>query len=149
MALWSHWTLCSLPGTEPSPSSASVPFWSTETIVFAAHFLSCSTDAKTSAKQKRLTTWWPWAHSPQIYWSLRTDKVTLSCYLTINQPETCAQVDHTPWDSTPSPGLLKCFPKKKKKLSRNLSGSSSILSTSYFGLLAWCPTLFFIITQCQ
>ena len=24
-------------------------------------------------KWKKLTTWWPWAHSPQIYWSLSID----------------------------------------------------------------------------
>ena len=28
---------------------------------------------KTTTKWKKLTTWWPWAHSPQTFWQLRID----------------------------------------------------------------------------
>ena len=34
-----------------------------------------TTDTKASTKWKKLTTWWPWARSPQTYWSLRISNV--------------------------------------------------------------------------
>ena len=40
------------------------------------HTLSFS-DAKTTAKWKKLTAWCSWAHSPQTFWCLRTDDVIL------------------------------------------------------------------------
>ena len=42
-----------------------------------AHNLSCFTDAKTTIKEKKLTTWWSWAHSPQTYGHLSNDNVKL------------------------------------------------------------------------
>ena len=60
--------------TDPaSILSALAPLWSTQITVSEAHFLSCFTDAKTPTKWKKLTTWWPWACSPQTYWHLRID----------------------------------------------------------------------------
>ena len=57
-----------LPRTNPSPISSVMKMK-----VSDAHFLSCFTDAKTTTKWKKLTNWWPWAHRPQTYWSLRID----------------------------------------------------------------------------
>ena len=39
-------------------------------------------DSKTFTKWKMLTTWWPWAHSPQSSWSLSS--VQLSCSIVSN-----------------------------------------------------------------
>ena len=58
-------------------------------------------------KWKKLT-WWLWPHSPQVYWRLRIDNVTLPCYLTTNQSENSIQGDHILWPS-PSPGLSFWF----------------------------------------
>ena len=93
-------TLRGLSGTDPSPmSSAVVPLRSTQIIVFDAHFLSCFTDARTTTKWKKLTTWRPWAHSPQTYWSLRTDNVNPcdTALLPHHQPirELCTSWSHT------------------------------------------------------
>ena len=63
-----------LGGQTSSPiSSAVAPPWSTHLIVSDAHFLSCFTDAEIPTQWKILTTWWPWACSPQAYASLRID----------------------------------------------------------------------------
>ena len=55
---WPSRTLRGLPRTDPSPISSGVaPLWSTQIIVSYAYFLSFS-DAKTTTKWKKLTTWW-------------------------------------------------------------------------------------------
>ena len=107
--------------------SAVGPLWRTQVIVFDVHFLSCFTDAKPSTKWKKLTTWWPWAHSPQTYWSLRIVNPCDTTLLPHHHPirDLC-----TSW-SPPSPGLEKCF-------AENPSGSLGFLSSSGPGLPSWC-----------
>lgn len=66
---------------------------------------------KSLTKWKLLTTWWPGSTQPQDSWSLRSDMLTPlipPCYLTISQ-DNCVQADHRIYDSSPSPGFLKCF----------------------------------------
>lgn len=48
--------------------------WSTQIRLFPTHFLSFS-DAKSTTKGKKLTTWWSGEHSSQSYWCLRVDNV--------------------------------------------------------------------------
>ena len=74
--------------------------------------MSCFTDAKTPNEWKKLTTWWPWTHSPQTYLHLRIDDVD-PCDTTLfphHQPvrELCTSWSHT----LQPPSLtwhLKCF----------------------------------------
>ena len=88
-------------------------------------FLSCFTDAKTTTKWEKLTTWWSWAHRPQTYQGLRIDNVI------------------------PAPALTWPL----KMLCWNPSESLGFLSTSCPGCLAWYPaisaTLSITTTQCQ
>ena len=56
-------------------SSPSALLWNTEIIISHEHFLSPCTEARTPTKWKVLTTWWPWACSPQTYRCLRMDNV--------------------------------------------------------------------------
>lgn len=66
-----------------------------------------------------LTTWRPWTHSPQAYWSPRIDNIN-PCdspyYLITNQPKNCVWADHIPWDSPLLPGLWKCFPESHQRV---------------------------------
>ena len=61
-------------------------------------------------KWKKLT-WWLWPHSPQVYWRLRIDNVTLPCYLTTNQSEERMQCMR--WKITKTVSLLKWFSPEK------------------------------------
>lgn len=64
----------------PTPfiSSALASLWRTLVTVTEAHFLNI--DAKTLTKLKKLTIWWPWAHSPQTAWCLRIGNVNPTTY---------------------------------------------------------------------
>ena len=78
---------------------------------------------KPPTKWKMLTTWWPWAHSPQASWSLRTDNVN-TCDTTLfphHQPvrELCSS-----WPHTLRPASLTWL---LKMLRWNPSGSSELL----------------------
>ena len=105
-----------------------VPPWSTWITISDAHFLSCFTDAKTATKWKKLTTWWPWALSPQTYWSLRIDNVD-PCDPTLlphHQPQFFDS--HTLW--------LPSLTLPLKMLPWNPLGSSGLLSASCLFLLS-------------
>ena len=87
-----------------------------------------TTDTKASTKWKKLTAWWPWARSPQTYWSLRINNVN-PCdtgQFPHHQPETCARTDHIPCNSLHHLGL--------KMLPWNLLGSLGFMSVH-------CPPL--------
>ena len=57
-------------------------------------FLSCFTDTKIPTKWKKLTTWGPWADSPQTYWSLRTDSVNHAVTTPSANQRTVHQLGH-------------------------------------------------------
>ena len=69
-----------------------------------AQFLSHFTDRKTSTKWKTVTTWWLWACSPQVTWSLRIDNVNPcdTASLCHHQPirQLCMSWSHTLWPSS-------------------------------------------------
>ena len=92
-------------------------------------------DAKTTTKRKKLTTWWPWAHRPQTYWSMRTDKVNPcnTALLPYHQPirELC-----TSWSKNLR---LPSLTLSLKMLPWNPSGSSGLLSMNHlFSLYGPC-----------
>ena len=73
------------------------------------HFLTCFIDAKTAAKWKKLTRWWPWACRLQTYWSLRVDNVN-SCdtgWMALLTQWTWVWVNSGSWWWTGRPGMLQ------------------------------------------
>ena len=81
-----------------------------------AHFLRSFTDAKTTTKWKKLTTWWSWACTrPAGIWGWRMVKpVTPPCNLTISQTENHAQADLKPSSPLPHLAFKMCWLEKKK-----------------------------------
>ena len=61
---------------------------------------------KTTTKGKKLTTWWPWAWSPQTYWCLRIDNVK-PCDTILLLPSTNQRIVHKliTYPATPLPHL--------------------------------------------
>ena len=78
---------------------------------------------KLPTKWKMLTTWWPWAHSPQASWSLRTDNVN-PCDTTLLPHhqwvrELCMSWSHSLRPHLPHLAFKNVWP--------NTSGSSGLL----------------------
>ena len=57
-------------------------------------FLSCFMDAKMPTEWKKLIAWWPRAHNPQSYWSLRIDNAQPLWYHVITTPSTKQKIWH-------------------------------------------------------
>lgn len=123
-------TLVGFPRTDPSPlCSASAPLWSTYRTEADAHFLNGFTSAKTPAKWKKLTSWWPEHTAPPTPYHLLVPKDHLTpCDTALFPP-------HQPIRELCESGPLNL---PLKALCWDPLESSGFLSTGCSRLLVWC-----------
>ena len=108
-------------------------------------FLICFLDAKTPTKWKTLSTWWPWAHSSQTYWSLKIDNSN-SCHSTLlphYQPvrelwTTCSQILGLPKLTLPLEML--CW-KPLGFLSTSYSETSCLVPCNKYCTFVYCNSV--------
>ena len=121
-----NWAGCygALPRTDNSPSHSFCFNSSLKCLMTVSdvQFLSCFIDAKTPTKWKKLTTWWPNTPCapPGTEGLTMLTPVTLPCYVTVNQAESCAWADHMPWDT-------KCFAQSRQGV------------WAFWALMSWTP----------
>ena len=134
--LWLSRTPWAFPGLKGvCRSSALVPLWSTYLTVSKAHFLSCFVDSNSPTKWKQLTTWWPWACSPQTYGYLpRIDNVNPCNSDLLLQHQSIRELGMS---GSQTLGLLSLI-LPLKIFAETYQRVQGFLSPSCHGLLVWC-----------